>query len=106
MKETKFDLSEMKKKIVLEKLNAILKELPPLSDEDKSVWDEILSEHELQGIKDLKERSRRREADMILLRKYPEQKRIRIRIESTQYSILPFKEPFALFCKRMKKLGV
>ena len=102
MKETKFDLrkfdlSEMKKKVVLEKLNAILKELPPLSDEDKSVWDNMLSEWELHRWAD---------ADMELLRKYPEQKRIRIRIESTQYSILPFKEPFARFCKRMKKLEV
>ena len=100
MKETKFDLSEMKKKVVLEKLNAILKELPPILDEDKSVWDKILSERELQKIKDSKERSQRRWTDMELLRKYPEQKRIRIRIGSTQYSILPFKEPFALFCKR------
>ena len=106
MKETKFDLSEMKKKVVLEKLNAILKELPPILDEDKSVWYKILSERELQKIKDSKERSQRRWTDMELLRKYPEQKRIRIRIGSTQYSILPFKEPFALFCKRMKKLGV
>jgi len=48
MKETKFDLSEMKKKVVLEKLNAILKELPPILDEDKSVWYKILSERELQ----------------------------------------------------------
>ena len=106
MKETKFDLSEMKKKVVLEKLNAILKELPPILDEDKSVWDKILSERELQKIKDSKERSQRRWTDMELLRKYPEQKRIRIRIGSTQYSILPFKEPFARFCKRMKKLEV
>lgn len=90
MKETSFDFSGMEKKGILAKLNSILRTLPLLPDADKRLW----------------KRMKYTVGDMRLLKKYPIHKRIEIKIDSTWFSILPFKEPFTFFCKRMKSLKV